>query len=61
MANEGIDEVASYESIENESAKAYLIKFDEDRIIWMAKSVVWVDEDDKEVTMPKWLYDKHFI
>ena len=61
MANHGIDEIASYESIENETSAAYLIKFDEDRIIWMGKSIVHVDEDDKEVTMPKWLYDKHFI
>jgi len=54
-------ETAKYHEIETETDNAYLINFDASRVIWMPKSQVEVDTDNKEVYMPRWLYEQHFI
>lgn len=54
-------ETASYEEIVNESDAAWQIKFDDERTLWLPKSQCEVNENDKEVYMPNWLYDKNFI
>ncbi len=55
------DQIVDYFSVERETEAAYLIKFEaESDAIWLPKSQVEIDIDDKTVVMPKWLHDKHF-
>lgn len=55
------DVIVKYESVDKETDNAYLISFGEIlEPIWLPKSQVHVDEDDKDVTMPEWLHKKHF-
>ena len=55
------DKLVEYFSIERETDAAYLVKFEsESTPVWLPKSQIEVDVEDKTIVMPNWLYVKHF-
>ena len=64
-----LDEVMDFEEKRAETDKAILFLFrvpfgngrTREQEVWLPKSQIEVDEKEKEITMPGWLYRKHFV
>lgn len=53
--------------VSGDKYKSTLFEFDssgdpsKSQKFWVPKSISVLDENSKEITMPKWLYDKNFL
>lgn len=48
----------SFDDIEHETESAVMFEFDS-RLVWLPKSQVTYDRNDKTVTVPQWLVEEH--
>ena len=48
-----------FEKISKETEKAFMVKFDQENVIWLPKSQIRVIED--VIYVPQWLIDDKFL
>ena len=54
-------ETVVYQRIKTETDEAYLFIISDTQEVWLPKSQIEIDEEDKEIYLPTWLHDKYFI
>lgn len=47
-----------FKAIEKNTIKAFLILFDTGKPVWVPKSKIVVNEEEKFISLPLWLYTK---